>query len=58
MKIASGATKGLEYLRDKANPPVIYRDLKASNILPNEQFNPKHNLIVKFQGLKSLVDFG
>ncbi|RWR97548.1 Protein kinase domain-containing protein [Cinnamomum micranthum f. kanehirae] len=41
MKIASGATKGLEYLRDKDNPPVTYRDLKASNILPDEQFNPK-----------------
>ncbi|CAN1269679.1 Probable serine/threonine-protein kinase PBL26 [Linum perenne] len=33
MKIALGAAKGLEYLHDKANPPVIYRDLKSSNIL-------------------------
>ncbi|KAI9085858.1 hypothetical protein K1719_032272 [Acacia pycnantha] len=33
MKIAAGAAKGLEYLHDKANPPVIYRDLKCSNIL-------------------------
>ncbi|KAI3869114.1 hypothetical protein MKW92_043186 [Papaver armeniacum] len=33
MKIAEGAAKGLEYLHDKANPSVIYRDLKASNIL-------------------------
>ena len=29
MKIASGAAKGLEYLHDKADPPVIYRDTKA-----------------------------
>lgn len=41
MKIASGAAKGLEYLHDKANPPVIYRDLKSSNILLDEEFNPK-----------------
>ncbi|KAJ4969437.1 hypothetical protein NE237_016138 [Protea cynaroides] len=41
MKIASGAGKGLEYLHDKANPPVIYRDLKSSNILLDENFNPK-----------------
>lgn len=30
MKIAAGAAKGLEYLHDKANPPVIYRDFKSS----------------------------
>jgi len=41
MKIAAGAAKGLEYLHDKANPPVIYRDLKSSNILLGEAFFPK-----------------
>ncbi|PQM33819.1 serine/threonine-protein kinase PBS1 isoform X1 [Prunus yedoensis var. nudiflora] len=41
MKIASGAAKGLEYLHDKANPPVIYRDFKSSNILLEEGFHPK-----------------
>ncbi|KAJ6825162.1 putative serine/threonine-protein kinase CDL1 [Iris pallida] len=41
MKIAAGAAKGLEYLHDKANPPVIYRDLKCSNILLGEDFHPK-----------------
>ncbi|MBA0857627.1 hypothetical protein Goshw_014849 [Gossypium schwendimanii] len=41
MKIAAGAAKGLEYLHDKANPPVIYRDLKSSNILLHEGFHPK-----------------
>lgn len=41
MKIAYGAAQGLEYLHDKANPPVIYRDLKPSNILLDEDFTPK-----------------
>ncbi|KAJ4762236.1 Kinase superfamily protein [Rhynchospora pubera] len=41
MKIAAGAAKGLEYLHDKANPPVIYRDFKSSNILLDETFHPK-----------------
>uniref|UniRef100_A0A0C9RPQ4 non-specific serine/threonine protein kinase n=1 Tax=Wollemia nobilis TaxID=56998 RepID=A0A0C9RPQ4_9CONI len=41
MKIAVGAAKGLEYLHDKANPPVIYRDFKSSNILLDEGFHPK-----------------
>lgn len=41
MRIAYGAAQGLEYLHEKANPPVIYRDLKSSNILLDESFNPK-----------------
>lgn len=41
MKVAAGAAKGLEYLHDKANPPVIYRDFKSSNILLDEGFHPK-----------------
>lgn len=41
MRIAAGAAKGLEYLHDEANPPVIYRDLKCSNILLGEGYQPK-----------------
>ncbi|KAL4367282.1 hypothetical protein GQ457_05G030530 [Hibiscus cannabinus] len=41
MKIAVGAAKGLEYLHDFANPPIILRDFKASNILLDERLNPK-----------------
>ncbi|KAL6564008.1 putative serine/threonine-protein kinase pbl26 [Orobanche hederae] len=41
MKIALHAAKGLEYLHDQANPPVIYRDLKSSNILLDREYNAK-----------------
>ncbi|KAJ8442283.1 hypothetical protein Cgig2_011206 [Carnegiea gigantea] len=41
MKIAAGAARGLQYLHDKANPPVIYRDFKPSNILLDEEYHPK-----------------
>uniref|UniRef100_A0A453FQ96 Protein kinase domain-containing protein n=1 Tax=Aegilops tauschii subsp. strangulata TaxID=200361 RepID=A0A453FQ96_AEGTS len=41
MRIAVGAAKGIEYLHEVANPPVIYRDLKASNILLDKDFNSK-----------------
>ncbi|RDX71411.1 putative serine/threonine-protein kinase PBL5, partial [Mucuna pruriens] len=41
MKIAAGAARGLEYLHDKMNPPVIYRDLKCSNILLGEGYHAK-----------------
>ncbi|KAK7302599.1 hypothetical protein RJT34_13491 [Clitoria ternatea] len=46
MKIAAGAARGLEYLHDKMKPPVIYRDLKCSNILLSEGYHAK------------LLDFG
>ncbi|KAL8092303.1 hypothetical protein AgCh_034559 [Apium graveolens] len=41
MKIAAGAARGLEYLHDKMNPPIIYRDLKCSNLLLGEDYHPK-----------------
>ncbi|KAI5660905.1 hypothetical protein M9H77_20228 [Catharanthus roseus] len=41
LKIAVGAARGLQYLHCSANPPVIYRDLKSSNILLDNEFNPK-----------------
>ncbi|KAJ6425003.1 hypothetical protein OIU84_025718 [Salix udensis] len=41
MKIAAGAARGLEYLHNQMTPPVIYRDLKCSNILLSEGYHPK-----------------
>ncbi|KAF9611713.1 hypothetical protein IFM89_034896, partial [Coptis chinensis] len=45
MKIALDAarmlTRGLEYLHENCNPPVIHRDLKSSNILLDSNFNAK-----------------
>lgn len=41
MEIAAGVAKGLEYLHNRANPPVIYRNLKCSNILLDEGYHPK-----------------
>ncbi|XP_047969615.1 probable serine/threonine-protein kinase PBL5 [Salvia hispanica] len=41
MKIAAGAAEGLEYLHTKMSPPIIYRDLKCSNILLGEGYHSK-----------------
>ncbi|KAF7048539.1 hypothetical protein CFC21_057291 [Triticum aestivum] len=41
MRIAHDAAQGLEFLHETANPPVIYRDLKSSNILLDEGYNAK-----------------
>ncbi|KAL4564994.1 hypothetical protein LXL04_029075 [Taraxacum kok-saghyz] len=41
LKIAVGVARGLEYLHCKTNPPVIYRYMRSSNILLDNDFNPK-----------------
>ncbi|XP_018480033.2 probable serine/threonine-protein kinase PBL24 [Raphanus sativus] len=41
IRIVLGAAKGLEYLHEKANPPVIYRDFKSSNVLLNRDYDVK-----------------
>ncbi|XP_011020643.1 PREDICTED: probable receptor-like protein kinase At1g80640 [Populus euphratica] len=41
MKIAVDVARGLEYLHEHCNPPVVHRDLKSSNILLDSNFNAK-----------------
>ncbi|XP_027350480.1 probable serine/threonine-protein kinase PIX7 isoform X3 [Abrus precatorius] len=41
MKIALGAAKGLSFLHEEAQRPVIYRDFKTSNILLDAEYNAK-----------------
>ncbi|KAL8200696.1 hypothetical protein R6Q57_012035 [Mikania cordata] len=41
MKIALGAAKGLSFLHEEAERPVIYRDFKTSNILLDADYNAK-----------------
>ncbi|KAL1340033.1 hypothetical protein AAHE18_U088300 [Arachis hypogaea] len=41
MKVAAWAARGLEYLHDNANPPIIFKDLKPSDILLDGDNNAK-----------------
>ncbi|KAG2615760.1 probable serine/threonine-protein kinase PBL23 isoform X2 [Panicum virgatum] len=41
MRIALEAAKGLEYLHERVNPPVIHRDFKSSNILLDKDFHAR-----------------
>ncbi|KAG9450403.1 hypothetical protein H6P81_010368 [Aristolochia fimbriata] len=41
MRIALEAAKGLEYLHEHVNPPVIHRNFKSSNILLDSNFHAK-----------------
>lgn len=41
MNIILGTAKGLAYLHEGLEPKVVHRDIKASNILLDRQWNPK-----------------
>ncbi|KAM7476975.1 hypothetical protein LguiB_024218 [Lonicera macranthoides] len=41
LKIALGMARGLAYLHNGVQPAIIHRDVKASNILIDENFEPK-----------------
>ncbi|XP_059317416.1 probable LRR receptor-like serine/threonine-protein kinase At5g63710 isoform X5 [Lycium ferocissimum] len=51
-RIAFGAAHGLEYLHDHCDPKIIHRDLKAANILLDDNFEP----VLGDFGLAKLVD--
>ncbi|ERN11310.1 probable protein kinase At2g41970 [Amborella trichopoda] len=41
VRIAHGAAKGLEYLHEKVQPPVIHRDIRSSNVLIFDDYSAK-----------------
>ncbi|CAK9141069.1 unnamed protein product [Ilex paraguariensis] len=52
-QIALGAARGLAYLHDHCDPKIIHRDVKAANILLDEEFEA----VVGDFGLAKLMDY-
>ena len=41
LNIILGIARGLAYLHEEVQPPIIHRDIKAPNILLDKNLNPK-----------------
>ncbi|TXG57991.1 hypothetical protein EZV62_015820 [Acer yangbiense] len=41
VKVAYGAARGLEYLHEKVQPPIVHRDIRSSNVLLFDEFTSK-----------------
>ncbi|KAG8643443.1 hypothetical protein MANES_11G040056v8 [Manihot esculenta] len=41
INIAKGCAKGLEYLHEHCEPPILHLDIKSDNILLDDDFKPK-----------------
>ncbi|XP_044469160.1 somatic embryogenesis receptor kinase 2-like isoform X2 [Mangifera indica] len=52
-RIAIGSARGLSYLHDHCDPKIIHRDVKAANILLDEEFEA----VVGDFGLAKLMDY-
>ncbi|KAF7839940.1 putative LRR receptor-like serine/threonine-protein kinase [Senna tora] len=51
-RVALGTARGLEYLHEHCNPKIIHRDVKAANVLLDEDFEA----VVGDFGLAKLID--
>ncbi|KAH7518332.1 hypothetical protein FEM48_Zijuj09G0160100 [Ziziphus jujuba var. spinosa] len=56
MRVAIGVAKALDYLHHSCNPPVVHRDVKSSNILLSDSFQPQARSLLSYGLFKRLID--
>lgn len=55
-RVATEIAEALSYLHHGCRRPVIHRDVKSSNILLNDEFEPQVMLVIVFAAPNSCTD--
>ena len=57
-KIALGTAEGLVYLHEGCHRRIIHKDIKASNILLTEDFDPQVTLKLEYNSIDNITFCG